>query len=197
MGTCGDVRGLLCSQRPWLVPESSKHLCSCYRMTLSFINPITASSYRLKANPPNWRIIKSRIVDGTIVVRNLAGIDGDHEVDPHYLDLLIRGERAIPKTSGDSHRAFVAIILLDMDRTCDNLVALVRDADTRCANGCRGFRPQSAVLRRESAAARRTAMSSCAAMAEAWRATRLVTSAPLPEWLVAALSDPSPNVEYG
>ena len=158
-------------------------------MTLSFLNPVTASAYRLRIDPPNWRIIKSRTVDGVIVVRNLAGVHSDVHVEPSLFDLLVRGEKSIPKALGNAQQAFTSIVLLDVERTYQYVVALARDSEERCRRGYPGFRPNSSQLRRDAATARTTAMQACAAMAEAWKHSGLVATAPLPEWLVAALSD--------
>ena len=156
-------------------------------MTLSFVNPATGSAYRLRSDPDTWRIIKSRTVAGSIVVRNLAGIDGDGDVDPSLLDLLVRGEKSIPRSVGNAQRAFAATVLLDIDRTYNLVVALAREAEIRCRQGCPGFRAQSPPLRKEAAAARNTAMQACAAMAESWKEAGLVAATALPEWLIAGL----------
>lgn len=161
-------------------------------MTPSFTNPATESAYRLVTDSPSWRIIKSRKVDGATIVRNLAGIDGDGDVDPSLLDLLVRGEKSIPKAVGNAQRALTAIVLLDIDRTYHYVVALARDAEERSQRGYPGFRPNSPQLRRNAATARHTAMQACAGMAEAWKEIGLVAATPLPEWLVAALSDSPP-----
>jgi len=161
-------------------------------MTLAFTNPATESAYRLRQDSPTWRIIKSRTHNGAVVVRNLAGVEGDDDVDPRLLDLLVRGEKSIPRAVGNAQRAFVVIVLMDLDRTYQYVVALARDAEVRSQRGYPGFRPNSPQVRRDAAAAKHTALVACACMAEAWKNAGLVAANPLPTWMVAALSDSPP-----
>jgi hypothetical protein len=158
-------------------------------MSTTFINPASGSSYRLRSDPPNWRIIKSRTVDDQIIVRKLAGTDADTDVPQVLLDRLVRGELAIPKATGNAHRAFSQVILMDLDRTYEWLVAIAREAETRCRQGYPGFRPNSPQLKRDAGNAANTALLACADMAAAWKGSGLEAVGVVPEWLGAALGD--------
>ena len=108
-------------------------------------------------------------------------------MDPTLLDRLIRGEQCLPAAMGDPDRAFVAVVLLDLDRTHDLVVTLARDAYLRYERGGPGFRPHSPHLKREAARVMGRSVSACREMAAAWADSMLIGEAP--EWIATALAD--------
>ena len=155
-----------------------------------FTNPSTGTTYRLVlSGVHDWRITKSRDNEGRLRLVHLRGLVGTDAVDLASASQLVAGAGGSTTQTVAPEKMFAAVVLCDLERTADALTAIAREAHTVYESGCRGFRPRSALLRkqRETALARVTA--ECLQMAEAWGASGLVAGTPLPEWLSAALAD--------
>jgi len=155
----------------------------------SFTNPATATTYRLVVTGDEWRVTKARHDDGQLRLAHLRGRVGVGPVDHAAVAALVAGTTGQATEAVEPEAVFAAVVLLDLERTADVLVAIAREAEAVYHSGCRGFRPRSAVLRRQRDAAVQRATAECRVMAEAWRASGLVAGRELPEWLAAALAD--------
>lgn len=155
----------------------------------AFTNPATATTYRLVVTGEAWRVTKARNDDGQLRLAHLRGRVGSGAPDAAAVASLVAGTSGQALEAADPVSVFAAVVLLDLERTADVIVAIAREAEEVYQIACRGFRRRSPVLRRQRDAAVQRATSECRGMAEAWRASGLAASRALPEWLTAALSD--------
>lgn len=155
----------------------------------TFTNPTTATTYRLVVTGEDWRVTKSRDDNGQLRLAHLRGSVGTGPVDAAAVGRLVAGTGGQAVGASEPTAIFAAVVLNDLERTTEVVVAIAREAEDVYQVGCRGFRPRSAVLRHQRDAALRRATATCRALAEAWRASELVTTDNLPSWLIAALAD--------
>jgi len=60
---------------------------------------------------------------------------------------LVAGTGGKTDRAAEPTSTFAAVVLLDLERTADVVVAIAREAEEVYLAECRGFRPRSAVLR--------------------------------------------------
>jgi hypothetical protein len=157
-------------------------------IAVSFRNPATGTCYRLVV-AGDWRITKARDEDGRLRLAHLRGIHGSGAIDLDAVERLVAGHGGTVARPCEPSAAFAAVVVCDLDRTADVLVAIAREAGEVYKTGCRGFRPKSPLLRQQRDAALGRAASECRQMAEAWRQSGLAAPMGLPDWLAAALAD--------
>lgn len=155
----------------------------------SFTNPSTGTAYRLILGDGDWRVTKSRDDGGQLRLAHLRGTVGAGPIDAAAAARLVAGTGGRAVGATEPTAIFAAVVLDDIKRTADLVVAIAREAEEVYQSGCRGFRPRSAVLRHQRDAALRRATETCRGLAEAWRTHGLVAPHPIPPWLLAALAD--------
>ncbi len=154
-----------------------------------FTNPSTGTTYRLILGNGDWRVTKSRDDGGQLRLAHLRGSVGTGPLDAAAVARLVAGAGGRAVVATEPTAVFAAIVLHDLERAADVVVAIAREAEEVYRSGCRGFRPRSAALRQQRDTALQRATETCRSMAEAWRAHGLVAPHAIPAWLVAALAD--------
>ncbi|MBN8523957.1 MAG: hypothetical protein J0M02_01345 [Planctomycetes bacterium] len=155
----------------------------------TFTNPATATTYRLVVTGETWRVTKVWNDDGRLHLAHLRGHVAVAPPDAAAVAQLVAGTGGKTDRAADPASTFAAVVLLDLERTADVVVAIAREAEEVYLAGCRGFRPRSPALRRQRDAALLSAKDECRCMAKAWQASGLVPRQVLPAWLTAALTD--------
>lgn len=156
--------------------------------SLTVANPLTGASYRLVIGETSWRITKSIVHDGRLILRHARGVPGDTTINQVVIDGLLRNDLHVPGLIGNPVDHFAAIVITDFDRTYDLLAALVKDAHRRMRDGTHGFRAGSPALKQEAKRTLLRAGDMCQSMATSWKESGL-TTASMPIWMSEALSD--------
>lgn len=154
-----------------------------------FTNPATMTTYRLVVTGDTWRVTKSREDNGQLRLAHLRGRAGSGPLDAAAMAHLVAGTGGQTSGAMDPSAVFATVVLLDLDRTADLVVAITHEAEEVYQIGCPGFRPRSPTLRRQRDAALRHATATCRDLAVAWRASNLIAPGEIPAWLYAALMD--------
>lgn len=155
----------------------------------SFTNPSTATTYRLVVTAEDWRVTKSRDDNGQLRLAHLRSSVGTGPVDAAVVARLVAGTGGQTSGAMDPSAVFATVVLLDLDRTADLVIAITHEAEEVYQIGCPGFRPRSPTLRRQRDAALRHATATCRDLTAAWRASNLIAPGEIPAWLYAALAD--------
>jgi hypothetical protein len=155
----------------------------------SFTNPTTNSSYRLRVDPQGYRITRSRSDQERVRLTHLRGAVGPQPLPAEVVGAFIRGDPPTSPPAADPVASFNRIVLTDLDMTAGLLTALARDAQHLFDHGRPGFRPGCALFRRQRDDAFARAMVECLAMTQAWMASGIATTDPLPDWLASGVAD--------